>query len=258
MKILLKAFTIVLLLSSVTSCKSTKAIVSSGEVTSGFSSKQIIKAHTKNTASFKTLQSKVKIDYTQDNKTQGYTVTLRIEKDKTIWLSATLGLARAKITPEKVQFYDKINNQFFDGNYSLLSDLLGTDIDYQQLEKILLGESIFTLNKNDYEASTHEKSYMLTPKVQQELFEVFLLFNPTHFKMDSQQISQMASNRFLEVDYLAYQEVEKQTLPKNIKIIAVDEGDETTIELEYKSVKLNEPLRFPFKIPSGFEEIILK
>ncbi len=258
MKTFLKVCTIILLFLGITGCKSTKAVASSGDVTRGLSTKEIIKAHSKRAASFKTLQSKVKIDYTQDNKTQGYTVTLRIEKDKTIWLSATLGLARAKITPEKVQFYDKINNQFFDGDYSLLSDLLGTDIDYKQLEKLLLGESIFQLNKNDYKASTHEKSYMLTPKEQQDLFEVFLLFNPTHFKMDSQQITQMASNRFLEVDYIAYQELEKQTLPKNTKIIAVDNGDETTIELEYKSVKLNEPLRYPFKIPSGFKEIILK
>ena len=259
MKRILSAFTLILfLVVSTLSCKSTKAIVNSDEVTSDFSTKQIIKAHNSSLAAFKTLQSKVKIDYTEDSKTKGYSVTLRIDKGKTIWLSATLGLARAKITPEKVQFYDKINNQFFDGDYSLLSDLLGTDIDYQQLEKLLLGEAIFRLNKNDYDATTHEKSYMLTPKEQQELFEVFLLFNPTHFKMDSQQISQMTANRFLEVDYVAYQEIEKQTLPKNIKIIAVEKGDETTIELEYKSVKLNEPIRFPFKIPTGFEEIILK
>lgn len=257
MKLLVKLFSIVIL-GNMMSCKSAKTVTNSGELTSGLSVKQIIKSHTKSEASFNTLQSKVKIDYTQDNKTKGYTVTLRIDKDKAIWLNATLGLARAKITPEKVQFYDKINNQFFDGDFSLLSNLLGTEIDYFKLEKLLLGESVFKLYKSDYDASIHEKSYMLAPKEQQELFEVFLLFNPAHFKMDSQQISQADTNRFLEVDYLAYQNVNKQTLPQNIKIIAVEGGEETTIELEYKYVKLNDPIRFPFKIPSGFEEIILK
>ncbi len=75
--------------------------------------------------------------------------------------------------------------------------------------------------------------------------------------MDSQQISQSQESRFLEIDYLSYQKVDKETLPKQLKIIAVEKDDETIIDLEFKSVKLNEELRFPFRIPSGFEEIIL-
>ncbi len=238
-------------------CKSAKSVANSGELEEGVSVKQIIKSHNKSVADFKTLQSKVKIDYTKDNKSSGYTVTLRVEKGKTIWLSATLGLARAKITPDNVSFYDKLNNQYFDGDFKLLSDLLGTEIDYQKLENLLLGEAIFELNKSDFEASTHEKSYVLAPKKQQELFEIFLLFNPTHFKMDSQQISQSQESRFLEIDYLSYQKIENETLPKQLKIIAVEKDDETIIDLEFKSVKLNEELRFPFRIPSGYEEIIL-
>ena len=238
-------------------CKSAKSIANSGALEEGVSVKQIIKAHSKNTTDFKTLQSKVKIDYTKDAKTSGYTVSLRVEKGKTIWLNATLGLARAKITPDNVSFYDKINNQYFDGDFKLLSDLLGTEIDYNKLENLLLGQAIFELNKGDYIASTHEKSYVLAPKEQKELFEIFLLFNPTHFKMDSQQISQSQESRFLEIDYLSYQEVEKETVPKQLKIIAVEKDDETIIDLELKSVKLNGELRFPFRIPSGFEEIIL-
>ncbi|MBT8303257.1 MAG: DUF4292 domain-containing protein, partial [Bacteroidia bacterium] len=35
-------------------------------------------------------------------------------------------------------------------------------------------------------------------------------------------------------------------------------GDETIIDMEYRSVSLNEELRFPFRIPSGYDEIIIK
>lgn len=238
-------------------CKSAKTVSDSGELVYGLSARKIIKAHNKSIANFKTLQSRVKIDYTKDNKTKGYTVTLRIEKGKTIWLNATLGLARAKITPTKVQFYDKINNQFFDGDFRLLSNLLGTEIDYQKLESILLGEAIYELKAKDYSVSTHEKSYVLAPKQQQDLFELFMLFNPTHFKINSLQITQPQDNLFLEVEYKSYQKVAKETLPLNLKIIAVEKNDETIIDLEYKSVKLNEDLRFPFKIPSGYDEIKL-
>ncbi|WP_353777058.1 DUF4292 domain-containing protein [Winogradskyella sp. 3972H.M.0a.05] len=260
---MIKSFKYLLALSIVLlafGCKSSKRIVESGELNEKLSAKQIIKQHEKGQLDFKTLQAKVKIEYTEvgKDKSQNYTLNLRLEKGKTIWLSATLGLARAKITPDKVQFYDKINNQFFDGNYALLSDFLGVELNYEKVENLLLGSSIFELDSKTYKASTHEKSYMLSPKDQDALFEVFLLLNPGHFKMDSQQIFQPREKRFLQVDYKSYQDVEKQILPETFEIIAVEDEDQVTIALEYKSVTLNSELRFPFRIPSGYKEIIIQ
>ena len=55
-----------------------------------------------------------------------------------------------------------------------------------------------------------------------------------------------------------YQEVEKEILPQNIKIIAVENNAETIIKMEFKSISINQEVRFPFRIPSGFEEIVIK
>jgi len=239
------------------SCKSARSIVASGKVDSNVTAKQLIKENKKQNAKFKTLQAKIKIDIIQDLKESSYTLNLRMEKDKTIWISATLGLARAMITPDRVRFYDKINNQYFDGNYELLSNLLGVDLDYDKVENLLIGEPLFDLQDNKYVISTTENSYILQPKNQDLLVELFLLFNPSHFKMDSQQLLQPSKKRFLQIDYLGYQDVDKEILPQNIKIIAVEDSEELNVVLEYKSVSVNEDVRFPFKIPSGFEEIIL-
>ncbi|MEH6536929.1 MAG: DUF4292 domain-containing protein [Psychroserpens sp.] len=239
------------------SCKSARSIVASGKVDSNVSAKQLIKENKKQDANFKTLQAKVKIDIIEDLKETSYTVNLRMEKDKTIWISATLGLARAMITPDRVQFYDKINNQYFDGDYQLLSNLLGVDLNYDKVQSLLIGEPLFDLKDNNYVISINENSYILQPKNQSALLELFLLFNPSHFKMDSQQLLQPSKKRFLQIDYLGYQDVDKEILPQNIKIIAVEDREELNVVLEYKSVSVNQEVRFPFKIPSGFEEIIL-
>lgn len=241
------------------SCGSSKRIIENGELNEKLSTKQIVKQHQKGALDFKTLQAKLKLEYTEagKEKSQNYTLNLRLEKGKTIWLSATLGLARAKITPNSVQFYDKINNQFFDGNYELLSDFLGVELNYEKVENLLLGQSIFELSASAYKSGVHDKSYMLSPKDQDAIFEVFLLLNPSHFKMDSQQIYQQTEKRFLQVDYASYQEVDKQVIPENVQIAAVEDGEQVSIALEYKSVSLNNELRFPFKIPSGYKEIII-
>lgn len=239
-------------------CKATKNVASTGEVNKRLSSKQIIKEHAKNETNFKTLQSRVKVEYIQGEMEQSHSINLRMEKDKTIWLSATLGIVRAKITPEKVSFYNKLDNTYFDGDFSLISGLLGTDVDYEKIQNLLLGEALFDLASGNYKSDIHEKSYLLQPKRQSALMEIFLLLNPSHFKMDSQQIAQEFGNRFLQVDYKGYQEVDKQIIPEKVSVVALEGDYETVINMEFKSVSLDEDLRFPFRIPSGFEEIVIK
>jgi Domain of unknown function (DUF4292) len=239
-------------------CKATKNISSSGELNNTFSSNQIIKEHLKQKAKFKTLQARLKVEYFQGNKSQAHTISLRIEKDKTIWINSFLNVIRVKITPEKVGYYNKLDNTYFEGNFSLISDLLGTELDFNKAQNLLLGEALFNLNNKLYDANIHESSYLLQPKEQSALLEIFFLLNPKHFKMDSQQLAQPQKRRMLQIDYENYQEVEKQVLPLRIKIIALEGNEETIINMEFKSIYLNRDLRFPFRIPSGFQEIVIR
>ena len=252
----LKYIILSLLVFLVFNCKSSRTI-SGGEANFKLSTKQLLKENSKQTPVFKTLQSKLKITYNQDGNEQSYTVNFRAKKDEMLWISATFSVVKALITPEKVSFYNKLDNTYFEGDYKYLSDLLGTELDFQKVQNLLLGEAIFSLNANTYDVSITEEAYILQPKNQRELFEIFFLLDPVRFKVKSQQISQPKEFRHLQIDYLTYQEVDKQTLPENIKIIAVEANKERNIELEFKSVTLNENLSFPYKIPSGFKEIKL-
>ncbi len=240
-----------------TGCKSTRTI-KSGSGNLNLSTKQLIKENTKKAATFKTLSARVKIDIDQGEKSSGYTVNLRMEKDERILLMSTpISVVKALITPEKVSFYNKLDNTYFEGDFKYLSDLLGTELDFQKVQNLLLGEALFSLKENVLEASVNEKEYVVQPKKQNELFELFYLIDPSHFKIISQQISQPQQHRHLQIDYKSYQQVDKQILPESIKVIAVEAAEEMIIELEFKAVSLNEDLRFPFKIPSGLKEIKL-
>jgi len=239
-------------------CRSTKSISTSGEIKRELSSKQIIKAHLKQEAKFKTLQARVKVKYIRGNSSQSHTVNMRMEKGKTIWINSFLNVIRVKITPNKVAYYNKLDNSYFEGDFSLISDLLGTELDFNKLQNLLLGESLFNLKNEPYKASIHKGSYVLQPKRQNVLLEMLLLFNPLHFKIDSQQMTQPLQERMLQIDYKLYQEVNKQIVPKTIKIFALEGDSETIINMELKSVILNRELRFPFRIPQGFKEIVIK
>lgn len=252
------SFIFILLLVIEFGCKSSKSITSN-EANLNLTKKQVIKENQKQQAAFRTLSSRVKINIVDGNKEQSYTVNLRMEKDKQILLMSTpISVVKALITPEKVSFYNKLDNTYFDGDFKYLSNLLGTDLDFQKVQKMLLGETLYDLKSDGYTLSVENDTYILQPKNINELFEIFFLINPSHFKLSSQQLSQFSESRFLEIDYLKYQKVNRQIIPENIKIIALEASEQLILDLEYKSVSLNEDLRFPFKIPSGYNEIVLK
>ncbi|GGD16555.1 hypothetical protein GCM10011368_18130 [Hyunsoonleella pacifica] len=239
-----------------TNCKSAKTITRT-EDNLKLSAKQLIKANKKQSPDFKTLQSKLKITYSEGDKKQSHTVSYRMEKDKTLWMSAPFGIIRAKITPQSVSFYNKLDNTYFEGDFQYFSQLLGTELDFEKVQNIILGEALFNLNNDKYTASVQDKTYVLQPKEQRKLFEIFFLLDPSLFKVTSQQLSQMSAQRHLQIDYLAHQKVDDQIVPEHVKVIAVEGDEELIAELEFKSVSLNDDLRFPFKIPSGFKKIEL-
>ncbi|WP_282134825.1 DUF4292 domain-containing protein [Seonamhaeicola maritimus] len=237
-------------------CKSAKT-VSGGEANYSLSSRQLIKENNKKSPDYKTIKSTLKITYDDGKNTQSHSVNFRAKKDETLWMSATFSVVKALVTPDKVSFYNKLDNTYFEGDYAYLSGLLGTDLDFQKVQSLLIGDAIYDLKEDNYKLSVDDESYILQPKKQRELFEIFFLLDPSLFKLKSQQISQPQELRHLQIDYLSHQEVDKQILPEKVKVIAVEANEELIIGLEFKNVTLNEDLRFPFKIPSGYKEIKL-
>ncbi|MDC6366444.1 MULTISPECIES: DUF4292 domain-containing protein [Flavobacteriaceae] len=238
------------------SCKTNKSIVG-GDIDSRMSAKNIIENHYINQSNFKTLRGRVKIDYSNGKDSQGVNVTLRMEKDKVIWMSAPLGMVKAHITPDRVSFYNKLQNEYFDGDFSYLSSLLGTELDFEKVQNLLLGNAVFDLRKAKYTSGVLEGNYLLKPKKAQELFKILFQLEPKNFKIAAQEISQPEDDRQLEAKY-TYQDILGNVLPNEIHILAAENGDKTTIDLSFRNVELNKSLNFPYKIPDGYDKIILK
>ena len=249
------AFCILLVLFA--SCKSGK-IVAEGTADEKLSAKAIIRNHYKNQLSFRTLSGRMKIDYSDGISSQGVSVSIRMEKDKTIWLSAPLGVVKAYITPTRVSFYNKLQNEYFDGDFSYLSDMLGSELDFEQVQNLLLGQAIFDLREDKYDVDIAKETYQLKPKKAAELFKVLFQIEPQNFKMATQQLAQPSKKRLLHINYKNYKQKDNRILPDEIGITAIDKEERTIIAIEYRNMEFNRPLNFPYKIPKGFYEIVLK
>ncbi len=238
-------------------CKSSK-IVTDGSVSEDLSARAVIKNHYKNALDFKTLSGRLKIDYTDGGSSQSVGVSLRMEKDEKIWLSAPLGVVKAYITPTRVSFYNKLQNEYFDGDFAYLSDLLGTELNFERVQNLLLGQALFDLREERYDLAIKDQTYQLKPENSKELFKLLFQIEPKNFKMATQQLSQPWKKRLLEIRYKDYQNKDAKVIPNAIGIVAIDKNERTIIDILYRNVEFNRPLNFPYKIPKGFDEIVLK
>lgn len=221
----------------------------------------IIKKHEQAEPDFKTLQGSLRASYENKEEAQSISISIRMKKDKTIWMSAKLAglipLAKIKITPDHVQYYEKINKTYFDGDFSLLSKWLGTDLDFQKVQNLLIGQAIYDLADGNYELQTTPESFRLTSAPSELIKKAFML-SAENYRITGEQLVRDKNNQSVTIGYPEYQSVQGYTFPKKISIIANNEDKNTQIGINYRSLEFDVPVSFPFDIPNGYHEMKIK
>lgn len=253
--LILSVFSFVLI-----ACGGIKPVTGSSTADASLAIKSIVASHNNAAPEFNTLAGRMYVAYEDEKKSQGITVSLRMKKDEKIWIKASLlgvTIAKVLITKNSVQYYETIGNTYFDGDFKLLSNWLGTDIDFKKAQAILLGQSVFDLNANSYSSAIITNKYRLQPKNPLGDFYFSLLLNPDTFKVSQESVSQPSEKRQLLVQYGQYQLVDEQLFPTTIEVNTDDNGKKTKIEVEYRKIDLNPTINFSFKIPNGYTPIAL-
>lgn len=256
-----KSIYILMMITLVLSSCKTKSVATKKGATKSMSANKIIKTHYDKSFKQKTLIAKMKVKYKGKSNLPSVTASLRVEKDKTIWISLSkigFPIGKVLITKNKVSYYEKINRTYFEGDFALLSNWLGTELDFEKVQNLILGEPIFNLKKERHLAEENENNYQLTPKKPYELFDIFYFINNSSFKLDRQQVNQLNEEKELTVDYGNYEKIGKEMFPKKIVITAQDHNLTTTVDIEYRTIQFNKSVYFPFTIPEGYKEIELK
>ena len=251
-----------LLLAFMFSCKSKQKLVApetGTTTTSNETVSNIINNHYGLKRDFKTAYIKADVDYADPKQSLGLAADIRIKKDEIILVSIKMlgiTMAKAMITPTQVRYYEKINGKFFEGDYKTLSNWLGTDLDFQKVQNLLVGQAMDDLNKGKYSVVTEDNS----PKLEEiggGNFAKSFVFDVNSFWLKRQEINQTAPARKLLVNYSNYKLYPECVLPLELIIFAIQNNQTTSISMEYKSATFNEELSFPYSVPNGYEQIII-
>jgi hypothetical protein len=242
------------------SCKSKAATVNTSKADSGMSVNTIIGNHYNNKINFSTAYIKSKVEYVSEKQTLNVSAEIKIKKDEQILVSVRffgITMAKASITPTSVSYYEKANGTYFEGDFSTLSEKLGTDLDYAKLQNILLGQAIDDLKKGKYTESFADQTYRLDDLSDNKTQKSFYL-DADKFLIQKQEIKQALEDRMIQVAYSNHKEFNEMILPLIIGINGYQGGKKSEINFEYDTVTFNEELSFPYSVPDGYKRILIK
>ncbi len=242
-----------------TSCKSKKNIMKSGIIVREMSAKKVSKKHSASSFDVETVSAKLKVSFSNGRLKLKPNISLKIKKDEVIWIKASkfLLLFKAKITPKVVSFYIPLNQSFFEGDFKSLKKYLGFEVSFKQLQNFFLGQSLINLEDHKLEVRIENNKYVLSPKKQRLLYDVFFAINPTNFKLYKQSVVVLEKNQSVEVLYPKYKYINNVYFPSEINIRAKQLNKFTNIDFELKQLELGKEIDTSFSIPKGYKQIYL-
>lgn len=241
------------------SCKAKKAFVAENSSNNELTSENIIEKHYNDKMNFSTLYIKSNASYKDGKQSQNVTAEIKVKKDEKILISIRflgITMAKALITPNEVKYYEKINGSYFEGNYAALSRWLGTDLDFQKVQNMLIGEAIDDLKGAKFETTIEDNLYKLSSNTDANTSKTFY-FENNNYRIKKQAITQAAQGRMLQVSYPERKEASEAFLPLRIAIEAIQNSETTNININYNSISFNEDLSFPYSVPESYERIFI-
>lgn len=221
---------------------------------------------------FESLSGKALVRVTNDGKKSELKVNLRIQKDSLIWVSISAGIgieaARVILTRDTVMFINRLDNTYFIGNYQFISSLINAEVDFDIVQSVLTGNDFSWYDYQDLKATVTSHQYQLESANRRKLkkhnkdkFEDLqviyqsMWLNPSSFKIERIKIKEInKDNRKINAEYAQFKEIDGQIIPLQYDIV-ISANTDIIIDATFMKVNLNDPLSFPFNIPSKYSEI---
>lgn len=236
-------------------CKSLTPVTPSASIDTSLKARVILENVDSSSLSFETLQWRGHASLNDDGKRQKVSVTTRLKKGEGIWVNGTVivPLARLFITPDSLQFYEKIHRQYIQEDYKRLKQLLGVSIDFSMLENILTAKPVDQRALKRAKLSFTESAYVFT--IARKKSTLTFVFD-TSFRLVEQRL--MDGENKMSVVYKEYTLHDKQWFPEQITATLFGEKKATSVTLSAQQVELNRPLKMPFNLPEGYTPIRLE
>ena len=202
---------------------------------------------------FNYLKAKSKIVWKTAKDQDTYTVDIRMKKDSTIWVNISQSGftgATGLFTKDLVQFYQKINSEYYRFSYDSLSVKMGFKVDYGILQSLIVGNQPF--KRNNSRMIRENENIIL--KQQEGRINIDNMVGPNR-KLKKLLMNDVPTNNKMTMDFEEFTELNQVLFPfsSQINLDVKDKNNKnvnTLITIKYSKVELlDTPLEFPFRVP---------
>jgi len=217
--------------------------------------KELLAKLRSNNISFNTFTAKLKVDFESDSKQMaGINANLRMQKDSVIWISVSAPIigevARAIITPDSLKAIDKFHKIVYLRDMKNAQDILNIPFDFKTLQDLIIGNPIFLTDSVYQVVKTPAViSFTCDSSVFTSLFNVFA----DDFILQQSKVMDKDSTRkrSVELTYGEYKSLDKVKFATRRRVF-VEEKSYTNINMDFNKIDFDQPVSFPFTVPSNY------
>ncbi len=200
-------------------------------------------------------ESKLRIDYADDDMSISASATLRLRKDSLLWLSVKkLGfeVARVQVTQDSVYVLDRINNEYTIEGLDYLAESYGLPAgSLSQLQDFILGNPVF-VETDGLGIEPLGPTYRL--KGNAPNMELSYLVGAEDFLLKKMAVTDLRNDQEMSALFKDYAEIEGDQKFSYIRNLALESkySGQANVGLQFSNVQLNVPKVFRFDIPSRY------
>jgi len=196
--------------------------------------------------------AKARVKFQENNSgSTSFNVDIRMKKDSLIWLSASptflkMEVARAVITPQKVQVIDRFNKQYYDKDFNFLKRYIDYPLDFATLQNIIYGQV--------WDQDGFKNARPLDNQYHLESDDCTLFIDSENFSIAQMIIEDKEFNRSVIANFEEYENIENRNF-SNKRNYVMKAEDNYLINILFSKIRANEPLDFPFKVSSKYKKV---
>ena len=200
---------------------------------------------------FNFFSSKLKIDYSDSNQSIGLNASLRMEKDKVVWMSVIgpfgVKVGKLKLTQDSIlilqDYPDRTYSAYSVNEFNRKS---GTDISVKQVQNLLLGNLLFD---NKSKVVTEDNRMVVKQSAGSFSIINFLEGN----KIKEVNVSSSAQQGAINLVYDDYVKHSGKTIPEKANLDVKNTSFSANVQMQHKNVNFtNDKLDFPFTVSDKY------
>lgn len=245
------------------SCRTAKDVTDNNNRLNDKEAQEIL--FSKDSLNFWFFYSKIGIDFKDGTRSNSFSATVKMRTDSAFCGTLSYGPVIGGtylVNKDSIYFTNKRDKCYINENFSTLSAIFGTDIEYSFFQSLILGlplgidKTIKYNHKNTKEysilSSYKKKDLRKIDDLEEDNIFVQYYINSSTLHLDRISIQVPSDTVEIEIEYLNRQATNEFYFPELTKLKIVHPRDSIFINFEYGSIKLNERKDIDINIPENY------